>query len=274
MLVSISNFLINCQPVPPWSEKWASVAPPMRDPAVEWHWPKTLSLAECPPVTSCDPVTESSPGMRLSPARPPGWPREKEWARLTATHLGASQVALVVKKPTCQCRRRGLDPWVGKIPWRSQWQPTQVFLPGESPWTGAWWASVHGVAESDTTEHAALLPRPCPGSPWPSPRAPCTGRPSSGGRPHRWAACPRTLCRCAPSSQSVPHPRPPPVRTTSQEAFRGPQSTPEEPMSHPLARLPPQTKKNEEVSIVFSTTRGKEAGQLNHLYFKQYRNVL
>ena len=31
--------------------------------------------------------------------------------------------------------RSGLDPWVGKIPWRRAWQPTPVFLPGESPWT-------------------------------------------------------------------------------------------------------------------------------------------
>ena len=29
-------------------------------------------------------------------------------------------------------RRRGFDPWVGKMPWRSEWQPTPVFLPGES----------------------------------------------------------------------------------------------------------------------------------------------
>ena len=26
----------------------------------------------------------------------------------------------------------GFDPWVGKIPWRRKWQPTPVFLPGES----------------------------------------------------------------------------------------------------------------------------------------------
>ena len=35
----------------------------------------------------------------------------------------------------CQCRRPGrlgVDPWVGKIPWRRRWQPTPVFLPGES----------------------------------------------------------------------------------------------------------------------------------------------
>ena len=24
------------------------------------------------------------------------------------------------------------SPWVGKIPWRRKWQPTAVFLPGES----------------------------------------------------------------------------------------------------------------------------------------------
>ena len=26
----------------------------------------------------------------------------------------------------------GLDPWVRKIPWKRKWQPTPVFLPGES----------------------------------------------------------------------------------------------------------------------------------------------
>ena len=29
----------------------------------------------------------------------------------------------------------GFDPWVGKIPWRMAWQPTPVFLSGQSPWT-------------------------------------------------------------------------------------------------------------------------------------------
>ena len=39
------------------------------------------------------------------------------------------------KEPACQCRRHKrsrLDPWVWKIPWRRSWQPTPVFLPGES----------------------------------------------------------------------------------------------------------------------------------------------
>ena len=39
------------------------------------------------------------------------------------------------KEPACQCKRQkrwGFDPWVGKIPWRREWQPTPVFLPWES----------------------------------------------------------------------------------------------------------------------------------------------
>ena len=42
------------------------------------------------------------------------------------------------KEPACQFRRHKryrFDPWVGKIPWLRAWQPTPVFLPGESPWT-------------------------------------------------------------------------------------------------------------------------------------------
>ena len=32
------------------------------------------------------------------------------------------------RESTCQCRRRGLDPWVGKSRWRRKWQPTPGFL--------------------------------------------------------------------------------------------------------------------------------------------------
>ena len=47
----------------------------------------------------------------------------------------ASQVELVIKNPPASAgdvKRRGFNPWVGKIPWRRAWQPTPVFLPGES----------------------------------------------------------------------------------------------------------------------------------------------
>ena len=46
----------------------------------------------------------------------------------------ASQVVAVVKDPPANAgdMRHSFDPWVGKIPWRRAWQPTPVFLAGES----------------------------------------------------------------------------------------------------------------------------------------------
>ena len=49
----------------------------------------------------------------------------------------ASPVTQLVKLP----RRPGLNPWVGKMTQRRAWQPTPVYLLGESPWTeepGGW----------------------------------------------------------------------------------------------------------------------------------------
>ena len=64
------------------------------------------------------------------------------------------------QESVCQCRRckrHWFDPWVGKMPWRRKWQPTPVFLPGEShgqrnlagysPW---------GCKESNMTEQLSL----------------------------------------------------------------------------------------------------------------------
>ena len=57
------------------------------------------------------------------------------------------------KRICLQFRRHGLNPWVGELPWKREWQPTPVSLPGEShgqrslvgysPW---------GHKESDITE--------------------------------------------------------------------------------------------------------------------------
>ena len=57
------------------------------------------------------------------------------------------------KESTCQCRRHGFDPWVGKVPWRRKWQPTPVFLPGKSHGQrGLVGYSPWGHRESDMTE--------------------------------------------------------------------------------------------------------------------------
>ena len=42
------------------------------------------------------------------------------------------------------------DPLVGKIPCRRKWQPTPVFLPGESCGQKSLGATVHGVTKSWT----------------------------------------------------------------------------------------------------------------------------
>ena len=48
----------------------------------------------------------------------------------------------MVKK---QCRRPEFDPWIRKIPWRREWQPTPVFLPRESHGQRSLVGIVHAV---------------------------------------------------------------------------------------------------------------------------------
>ena len=67
--------------------------------------------------------------------------------------MSVSPVAQLVKNLRAMQERPGFDPWVEKIPWRREQQPTPVFWPGEfhgernlagySPW---------GRRESDTTK--------------------------------------------------------------------------------------------------------------------------
>ena len=61
----------------------------------------------------------------------------------------ASLVAHRVKNP--HCRRPGLDPWVGKIPWRGNSYPLQYSCPENSIDRGVWQATANGVVESDST---------------------------------------------------------------------------------------------------------------------------
>ena len=58
----------------------------------------------------------------------------------------------MVKNLTAMWETR-FDPWVGKIPWRSKWLSTPVFLPGEfHGLRGLGGYSPCGHKESDTTE--------------------------------------------------------------------------------------------------------------------------
>ena len=88
-----------------------------------------LSLSETRDFPSSSASKESTcnvedPGLNPGLGRSPGegiiYPLQYSWALL---------MTQMVKNAA------GFDPWVGKIPWRRARQPTQVFLPGESPWT-------------------------------------------------------------------------------------------------------------------------------------------
>ena len=118
-----------------------------------------VSLLECSSTLLCLPEV---PLLNLSRALTPQV-RLPWWLRWQSVCL--------------QCRRPGFDPWVRKISWRREWQPTPVFLPTPTPSKkggstehfgegdgnplqysclenpmdrGAWCARVHGVAKSQT----------------------------------------------------------------------------------------------------------------------------
>ena len=56
----------------------------------------------------------------------------REWGQsLIRRDMGASLIAQLVKNLPAMQKTR-FDPWARKIPWRRKWQPTSVFLPGES----------------------------------------------------------------------------------------------------------------------------------------------
>ena len=57
------------------------------------------------------------------------------------------------KKIHLRCRRPGFDPWIGKILWRREWQPSPVFLPGKPPGQRSLvGCSPRGRKDSDKTE--------------------------------------------------------------------------------------------------------------------------
>ena len=56
------------------------------------------------------------------------------------------------KEPSCRCRRHkklGFSPWVRKMPWRGIWQPTQIFLLGES-------YGQRNLSESECVSHSIM----------------------------------------------------------------------------------------------------------------------
>ena len=71
--------------------------------------------------------------------------------------IGASLVAQM-ERLCLQCRKPEFNPWMRNISWRRKWQPTPVFLSGESHGQRSLVGySLWGHKESDRTECLALL---------------------------------------------------------------------------------------------------------------------
>ena len=69
---------------------------------------------------------------------------------LVAYFMWASLVSQMVKEFTCNAGGPGFDPWVRTIPRKKEWQPTPVFLPGESHGQRSLVGCSPGVAQSQT----------------------------------------------------------------------------------------------------------------------------
>ena len=104
-----------------------------------------LTVNSSPPFTGNVPSswgTEVSISPHSIPALPPAskpssWSFSSSLPLLVYFHLPSPSTQgfprwLSGKKPSCQCRRGGFNPWAGKSPWRRKWQPIPVCLPGES----------------------------------------------------------------------------------------------------------------------------------------------
>ena len=87
------------------------------------------------------------------------WTQLSNWTELNWNELNWTERIvwlpwwLSSKESACQCKRPGCDLCIRKIPWSRKWQPTPVFLPGESQGWGSLvgWC-LWGHTDSDMTE--------------------------------------------------------------------------------------------------------------------------
>ena len=122
-----------------------------------------LCLTLCNPM-ECSPPGSSVEGILQSRklkwvaipfSRGSSWPRDQPASLTLAGKRTICQSSLVKNLPANAgdlrvCR---LGPWVRKIPWRRAWQPTPVFLPGESHGQRSLGNySPQGPTEADKTE--------------------------------------------------------------------------------------------------------------------------
>ena len=77
-------------------------------------------------------LVKNPPAMQESPVRFLGWEDPLEKGKATHSSILGLPLWLSWYRIHLQCRSPGFDPWVGKIPWRREWLPTAILLPGKS----------------------------------------------------------------------------------------------------------------------------------------------
>ena len=147
-------------------------SPPISSPLV--RQPSTFSVFSfCPCLSACG-ILVPRPGIQPEPLAvkvqsPNHWtPRESPAhfsypsSLLSLSFLSPSSSVWGFpggsdgKESACNVGGR-FNSWIRKIPWRREWQPTPVFLPGKSHWQKSL-AGCHpwGHKESDTAERLTL----------------------------------------------------------------------------------------------------------------------
>ena len=91
----------------------------------KWVYQAVLVVRKLPANVGDLRDTSSIPGSGRSPGGGHGNSLQYSWASLVTQ----------LERICLQYRILGFKPWVRKIPWRSEWLPSPVFLPEESPWT-------------------------------------------------------------------------------------------------------------------------------------------
>ena len=130
-----SGYLVEAAPEPGWGEPRGKRCPGGHGPQPPGHRgaqsnPSSASARSPLPNTSLQAQPLSS-GPRCS-SQIGGSQRPCRAVTVDSSIVGLPCVSNGKKKICLQCRRPRVDPWVGKAPWRRAWQPTPVFLPGES----------------------------------------------------------------------------------------------------------------------------------------------
>ena len=156
-----SGYLVEAAPEPGWGEPRGKRCPGGRGPQPPGHRgaqsnPGSASARSPLPNTSLQAQPLSS-GPRCS-SQIGGSQRPCRAVTVDSSVVGLPCVSNGKKNLSAMQETR-VDPWVGKVPWRRAWQPTRVFLPGESHRQRRLAGySPRGRKGSDTTGRLTSLP--------------------------------------------------------------------------------------------------------------------